>query len=152
MSVKGAIIGDIIGAQYEFCRPSNLDWEKCPLIEDPRWLNFTDDTVMTLAIKKSILDNTDLVKTMVEIGRKYPNSGYGGQFYRWITTDDHSPYGSWGNGSAMRVSFVGEYYSDYAEMQSKAAETASVSHNDKEGIKGAIVTATCIWMVRAGKS
>ncbi|WP_026663088.1 ADP-ribosylglycohydrolase family protein [Butyrivibrio proteoclasticus] len=152
MSVKGAVIGDIIGAQYEFSRPRDLDWEKCPLIEDPRFLYFTDDTVMTLAIKKAILEKADLVQTMVEIGRRYPNSGYGGQFYRWITTDDHSPYGSWGNGSAMRVSYVGEYYDDFDIMQAKAAETAAVSHNDIEGIKGAVVTATCIWMVRQGKS
>ena len=151
MAIKGAILGDILGSQYEFNRPQNLEWWHVP-IYNREACSFTDDTVMTLAIKKAIEENTDLVKTMVEIGRKYPYSGYGGNFYRWIIGEDHSPYNSWGNGSAMRVAFVGEYYEDYEEMQQMAAKTAKVSHNHPEGVKGAIVTATCIWMARHGKS
>ncbi len=151
MAIKGAILGDILGSQYEFGRPQNLDWQHIP-IYNRKACSFTDDTVMTLAIKKAIKEETDLVETMVEIGRKYPYSGYGGKFYRWIVDQDHSPYNSWGNGSAMRVAFVGEYYEDYDEMQQMAIKTAEVSHNHPEGIKGAIVTATCVWMARHGKS
>lgn len=157
MAIKGAVLGDILGSQYEFDRPRNLDWKNVPLISD-LVIGFTDDSVMSLAIKKAIVDSDGrleydkLVDTMVSLGRKYPYCGYGGRFYNWINGEKHEPYNSWGNGSAMRVSFVGEYYDDYDEMQKMAEATAVVSHNHPEGIKGAVVTATCIWMAKHGKS
>ena len=52
----------------------------------------------------------------------------------------------------MTFAFVGEFYEDYDEMQKMASKTAEVSHNHPEGIKGAVVTATCIWMAKHGKS
>lgn len=151
MAVKGAILGDILGSQYEFNRPNNLDWKNVPLFDSTK-IGFTDDTVMTLAIKKAIEEGKDLVETMVEVGRKYPYCGYGQKFFLWVNGKDHTPYNSWGNGSAMRVAFVGEYYDDFDEMQAMAGKTAEVSHNHPEGIKGAVVTATCIWMARHRKS
>lgn len=151
MSVKGAVLGDILGSQYEFGRPDDLDYANVPLIIDGK-ASFTDDTVMTLAIKKAILENRDLTEVMVEVGRHYPSCGYGGNFYSWVLGDVHKPYNSWGNGSAMRVAFAGEYYEDFDEMQQMAAATAAVSHNHPEGIKGAVVTATCIYMAKHGKS
>ena len=151
MAVKGGVLGDILGSQYEFDRPHDLDWKNVPLLIEDK-AGYTDDTVMILAVKKALQKNKDLVRTMVEVGRKHPNCGYGGHFYYWINGEDHSPYNSWGNGSAMRVAFVGEFYDDYEEMQKMAAKTAEVSHNHPEGIKGAVVTATCIWMARHGKS
>jgi type I restriction enzyme M protein len=152
MAVKGAVLGDILGSQYEFNRPRNLDWKEVPLISGLRPISFTDDTVMTLAIKKAIAEGNDLVATMVDVGRRYPDCGYGGTFYRWILGSDHSPYNSWGNGSAMRTAYIGEAFEDYDEMQKKAAEVAAVSHDHPEGIKGAVVTATCIWMARHGNT
>ncbi|MBQ6462803.1 MAG: ADP-ribosylglycohydrolase family protein [Pseudobutyrivibrio sp.] len=151
MAVKGAVLGDILGSQYEFTRPKDLDWINTPLISDYP-LEFTDDTVMTLAIKKALTKGTDLIETMVDVGRKYPHCGYGGTFYRWINGPIHKPYNSWGNGSAMRTSYIGEVFEDYEKMQGVAAEVASVSHNHPEGIKGAVVTSTCIWMAKHGKS
>lgn len=151
MAVKGAVLGDILGSQYEFTRPKDLDWINTPLISDYP-LEFTDDTVMTLAIKKALTKGTDLIETMVDVGRKYPHCGYGGTFYRWINGPIHKPYNSWGNGSAMRTSYIGEVFEDYEKMQRVAAEVASVSHNHPEGIKGAVVTSTCIWMAKHGKS
>ncbi len=151
MAIKGAVLGDILGAQYEFDRPRYLDWRNVPLTAGQA-IGFTDDSVMSLAIKKALAEGKDLVETMVSVGRNYPNCGYGGRFYSWINGDNHEPYNSWGNGSAMRVSFVGEFYDDYDEMQRMAEATAVVSHNHPEGIKGAVVTATCIWMARHGRS
>lgn len=151
MAVKGAVLGDILGSQYEFNRPKKLDWKNVPLVNTTA-MGFTDDTVMMMAIKKAIIEEADLVDTMVEVGRKYPFCGYGGNFYRWINGKNHEPYYSWGNGSAMRVAFVGDYYENYEEMQEMAKKTAEVSHNNPEGIKGAVVTATCIWMAKHGKS
>ncbi len=149
MAIKGAILGDILGSQYEFNRPKDLDYQNVPLIIEGK-AKFTDDTVMTLAIKKAILEHSDFTKTMIEIGRKYPRCGYGGMFFSWIFNNKNMPrpYNSYGNGSAMRVSFVGEYYDDYNQMQEIAKQTALVSHNHPEGVKGAVVTATCIWMAK----
>lgn len=150
MSVLGAIIGDIIGAQYEFGRPSNLDYENVPLI-GKHGVMFTDDTVMTLAIKKAFDQGLDLVKTMQQVGRHYPDCGYGGTFFHWIM-EKASPYNSWGNGSAMRVSYAADFFEDLEDVQEWAKKTAEVSHNHPEGIKGAVVTATCIWMAKNGKT
>ena len=150
MAVKGAILGDILGSQYEFGRPEDLDWKRVPLYRKSKCA-FTDDTVMTLAIKKALVEGKDLTESMVEIGKHYPFAGYGGNFEGWIFGEEHKPYNSWGNGSAMRVSFVGEYYEEYDEMQQIAAKTAELSHNHPEGIKGAVVTASCIWMARHGQ-
>ncbi len=151
MAVKGAVLGDILGSQFEFDRPQNTDWRHVPIYSKEK-CRFTDDTVMTLAIKKALAEGADLTESMVKIGRRYPQCGYGRKFAEWILKDDHKPYGSWGNGSAMRASFVGEHYEDYEEMQQMAAKTAEVSHNHPEGIKGAVVTATCIWMAGHGRS
>lgn len=152
MAVKGAILGDILGSQYEFKRPKNLDYNHIPLLIEDK-ASFTDDTVMTLAIKKAILEQGDYATTMAEVGSKYPWCGYGQMFFRWIfSKKERKPYNSFGNGSAMRVSFVGEYFENYEQMQEVAKQTAIVSHNHPEGIKGAIVTATCIWMGKHGKS
>ena len=83
MAVKGAVLGDILGSQYEFNRPRNLDWKEVSLISGLRPIGFTDDTVMTLAIKKAIVEGLDLTDTMVRIGRRYPNCGYGGRGVLW---------------------------------------------------------------------
>lgn len=150
MAVLGAVLGDIAGSQFEFDKPRNVDHKHCGLFTE--YCTFTDDTVMTLAIKKAITQGLDLTRTMQNMGRYYPDSGYGGNFYRWIFSRYPKPYNSYGNGSAMRVSFVGEYYEDLNDVMQVAEETAAVSHNHPEGIKGAVVTAVCIWMAKHGKS
>lgn len=150
MAVVGAILGDIAGSQYEFHRPEGLDFHHCELFTER--CRFTDDTVMTLAVKKAILEKKDLTDTMREIGQLYPDSGYGGNFYYWMFGERPKPYNSFGNGSAMRVSFVGEYFQDISEVIHAAEKTALVSHNHPEGVKGAVVTAVCIWMAKNGKS
>lgn len=151
MAIKGAILGDILGSTYEFGRPKDLGWVNVPLL-DEKTAHFTDDTVMTLAVKKAIIEGRDFTDTMVELGRKYPDRGYGEHFHKWFMKNDHMPYNSWGNGSAMRVSFIGEYFEDYDKIQEAAAKSAAVSHDHPEGIKGAVVTATCIWLAKHEKS
>jgi ADP-ribosylglycohydrolase len=83
-------------------------------------------------------------------GRKYPNAGYGGAFYKWIFAVESQPYNSWGNGSAMRVSPVGFAFATVEEVLHEAERTAIVSHNHPEGIKGAQATALAIFMARKG--
>ena len=150
MAVIGAILGDIAGSQFEFDRPKNLDWKHCELFTDQ--CEFTDDTVMTLAVKKTIDEGEDYTWVMQHLGRAYPTAGYGGRFNHWLYDDHPAPYGSLGNGSAMRVSYVGEHFENVEDVIAEAEKSAAVTHDHPEGIKGAVVTAVCIWMARHGKS
>jgi ADP-ribosylglycohydrolase len=109
---------------------------------------FTDDTVLTIAIAKAILDDRNYVKTVREIGRKYPHVGYGGSFIHWLRSTAPKPYHSWGNGSAMRVSPVGFAFDTVDTVLQEAARTAEISHNHPEGVKGAQATALSIYLAR----
>ena len=73
-------------------------------------------------------------------------------FYRWLRTANPKPYGSFGNGSAMRVSSAGWLYDTLEATRHAACLTAEVTHNHPEGIKGAEATASAIWLARNGKS
>lgn len=142
----GAIIGDIVGSTREWHNVKTEDFELLP-----QGSRFTDDTVMTLAVAKWLMDdpshNADsLVRIMQDMGRRYPNAGYGGMFRRWLNSDNPQPYGSYGNGSAMRVSPVGMYAKSLDEALELARITASVTHNHPEGIKGAQAVAAAVYM------
>ena len=149
----GAIVGDIVGSVYEFQNTKTTEFEL--------FLNgksrFTDDTVMTLAVAKWLLTDREhsssgLVKSMQELGRRYPDAGYGGSFMHWIWSDTPRPYGSWGNGAGMRVSPVGLYADTLDEALCLAKVSAEVTHNHPEGIKGAQAIAACMFLCRIGTS
>ena len=75
LPIIGAILGDIVGAPYELAgtRIKNTDF---PLFKDGS--SFTDDTVLTLAIAKWILNPESEPKDIVhELGRKYIGVGFG---------------------------------------------------------------------------
>lgn len=149
--VLGAIAGDMIGVPYEwYCKQGLEIPEGFPLWTDKS--HFSDDTVMTIAVAEWLLDlplNTDkLIKLMQKWGRKYRNAGYGHMFGKWIDSDDPQPYGSFGNGSAMRVSPVGCAFKTQATTLEVAEQSAIVSHNHIEGIKGAKCVADAIWYIR----
>ena len=150
MAIVGTILGDIAGSQYEFQRPKNLNWKKCELFTDNCY--FTDDTVMTLAAKIAVKNNISFTNSYRKLGRKYPNAGYGGMFDSWLRWDDEKPYNSFGNGSAMRCSYIGEHFNTEKEVIEWATKSAECTHNHHEGIKGAVVTSMCIYMARTGAS
>lgn len=153
----GALLGDMIGAPYEFDRSSKT--KEFPLFS--RYSCFTDDSVMTIAVAEALLDtlgqpdesiSAELVASMQKWGRKYPLAGFGGMFRRWLQNDNPKPYGSYGNGSAMRVSSAGWLFDDLDTTRRMAALTASVTHNHPEGIKGAEAAASAIFLARTGSS
>ena len=150
MAIIGAILGDIAGSQYEFRRPKNLDWKKCELFTDN--CCFTDDTVMTLATKLAIKNDIPFSDAYRKLGREYPNVGYGERFDSWLRWDGNRPYNSFGNGSAMRCSYIGEYFNTEKDVIEWATKSAKCTHNHPEGIKGAVVTSLCIYMARTGAS
>ena len=152
----GAILGDIIGSPFEFDRGNKT--KAFPLFSKKS--KFTDDSVMTIAVAEALMDageNADeettcncLIKSMKKWGQKYPKAGYGARFYHWVLSDDPKPYGSYGNGSAMRVSAAGWLYDTQERTLEVAEWTAKVTHNHPEGIKGAKATAGIMFMARTG--
>lgn len=143
----GAVAGDVIGSVYEW---HNIKTKQFPLFS-PRCF-FTDDTVLTVALADSILTGVSFAENMKTYYRLYPDRGYGSSFGDWAQSDNPSPYGSWGNGAAMRISPVGYAFGDLDEVLRKAKEFTEVTHNHPEGIKGAQATAACIFLARAGKT
>ena len=150
--IIGAIAGDVIGSAYEFNPTREYGFE----LFTPK-STFTDDTVLTMANALWLLEDEQhthesLVAIMLDMCRKYPGRGYGGRFANWINDSDPQPYGSFGNGSAMRVSPVGYYAQTLDEALELAKISAEVTHNHPEGIKGAQATAAAIFLVRQGKT
>ena len=154
----GAILGDIIGSPFEFDRGSKT--KEFDLFT--RGCGFTDDSVMTVAIAEALLAvgsdageseiKEAAAANMQDWGRRYPHAGYGGKFRQWLKERNPKPYGSYGNGSAMRVSAAGWLYPTIERTREVAELTAAVTHNHPEGIKGAVATASCIFLARNGAS
>ena len=148
--IMGAICGDILGAHYEFNATKDYNFQLFP--PQSRW---TDDTAMTIALARWLLGErtpANLINHMVKIGTSYPNAGFGGRFKRWLHSEDHPSMGSFGNGSAMRVSPVGLIATSLEEALSLAEMSARVSHDHPEGIQGAQAVAAAIYLARTGSS
>ncbi len=165
----GAIVGDIVGSRFEFNNHRDKDFE---LFANGCFA--TDDSVMTLAVAKALMEtekNVDTsindyrldgnyhrllgelaVRYMREIGRKYPDCGYGGMFARWIFSDDPKPYRSFGNGAAMRIGPAGFIARTETEAVKLSETITSVTHNHREGIKGAEATSVAVYLARRGFS
>lgn len=164
----GAIIGDIVGSRFEFHNIKTKDFD---LFTND--CLFTDDTVMTIAVADAIMasfhhpmgpyemDDKEfntfknvLPVCLKEWGRRYPGRGYGGRFQKWLDSDQLTGYGSYGNGSAMRVSpcawavKTGGFHHEYEQLSPLAAMSAEPTHNHPEGIKGAEEVARAIWYMR----
>ena len=158
----GAIVGDIVGSVYEFDNIKTKDFpffgprpNANPNYSDNGRANgecfFTDDTVLTIAVADWLLaDNDDLADRLAHYTFTYPNRGYGGMYASWASAWDRQPYGSYGNGSAMRVSPVAWFAKDQVQVLELAEASASVTHSHPEGIKGAQATALAIWLARQG--
>lgn len=146
-TIIGAIAGDVIGSVYEWHNVKTTDFKLFS-----RLSKFTDDTVLTVAVADSILNKKDFAKTIWDYGRNYFDRGYGGNFRKWLKSEDRKPYGSYGNGSAMRASATGFAASSLEEALELAKQSAEVTHNHKEGIKGAQATAAAIFLAKTAKS
>lgn len=139
----GAIAGDIIGSVYE---QNGIKTKDFPLFHPQ--CEFTDDTVLTVAVADAILSGGTYLESIRKMARRYPNAGYGASFLRWMHSHDARPYNSWGNGSAMRVSPVGYAFTNEDEVLRHARQTAEITHNHPEGIKGAEATALAVFLAR----
>ena len=143
----GAIAGDIIGSVYEGSPIKTTDF---PLFSPG--CRFTDDTVLTVAVAEAILSGRGYAEAVHDFGNRYPRAGYGGSFVRWLQARDPGPYGSWGNGSAMRVSPVGWAFGSEDEVLEQARLSASITHDHPEGVRGAQAVALAVFLARTGSS
>lgn len=150
MAIIGAILGDIAGSRWEFDRPGGLDYEHIQLFTNDCFC--TDDTVLSVATKYAIQNNVPFAKAYNYFGNEYIDYGYGDMFLQWLIFDNKDPYGSCGNGSAMRISPVIDFAKSKEEAIMYATRSAECTHNHEEGIKGAVVTAVCGWMAKNGAS
>ena len=151
----GAIIGDIVGSRFEFDNHRSKHFE---LFDKDCFV--TDDSIMSLAVCDAILKAKDnygeldnqAIQSMQEIGRKYPDCGYGASFLRWMFTNNPKPYNSFGNGAAMRVSACGFAATSIDEAIKLSYYVTAISHNHREGLKGAEAVAVAIYLARYGKT
>jgi ADP-ribosylglycohydrolase len=143
LCLLGAVAGDVIGSVYEFAHQQEYDF---PLFTARS--RITDDSVLTLAIADAILSGRRYLECVREYGLTYPGHGYGGFFSHWLHADNPQPYGSYGNGSAMRVSAVGWAFDTLKEVLLEAKRSAEITHNHPEGIKGAQAVAAAIFLAR----
>ncbi len=141
----GAIAGDIIGSIFEFTNVKSEDFEFFA-----KGTRFTDDSVLTIATADAILHGKGYAEAYKEWSRKFIGAGYGARFLNWVRSDNMSPYGSFGNGSAMRVSPVGYAYNTLEDVLEESQRSADVTHNHLEGIKGAQSVASAIFLARTG--
>ena len=146
MAIIGAVLGDIAGSRIEFRRDPDFDWKTAPLFTDK--CRFTDDSVMSIATKYAVINGFSFETAYRKFGKKYPYAGYGPMFKRWIFDPAMGPYGSYGNGSAMRVSYIADAFSG-DDLLEQAAKSAMCTHDHKDGIKGAQVTAAIIEMAKS---
>jgi type I restriction enzyme M protein len=151
--MMGAIIGDIAGSRFEFANHRSKDFE----LLHPSCF-FTDDTVLTLAVGRAVLETRDdrsrlpsaTVEAMRGIGRHYPNCGWGLRFGRWLDSGDPRPYGSFGNGAAMRVSACGIAARDLDDAVLLSGMVTGVTHDHPEGLKGAEAVVAAMFLARSG--
>ena len=149
----GAIIGDIVGSCFEFNNHKSKEFElfnvDCEVTDD----SITNKIVNPIINHDKNSDYYSMIESMTirymqEIGRKYPNCGYGGMFYHWVFSSNPKPYNSFGNGAAMRISPVGFVARTEDEVCKLSKVITSTTHNHDEGIKGAEATAVAIFMAR----
>lgn len=147
----GTIIGDIAGSHYEQVNIKTKDFK----FMDKKISSFSDDTVATLAVCKSLLECNNIntlkdifINNMVTIGRNHSQCGFGGDFFKWIVTDNHEPYGSYGNGAAMRVGCCGIVGKTLEEVKELSKIITGVSHNHEESFKGAEAVSVSVFMAK----
>lgn len=164
----GAAAGDVCGSIYEH---HNIKEKISENLLCTPYCSFTDDTVMTCAVAVGIIrgikdlpdewykfsSNRHSVRdsirdAMREYGKKYPAVGYGEGFLSWLIEPNPKPYNSFGNGSAMRVSFAGWIAKTLEEAEVLAEISADITHSHPDGIKGAKAVAGAIYTLKKGGS
>lgn len=157
-AMLGAIYGDIIGSYYEIHSTKDYNFEL------NRNCTFTDDTVLSAAVCKAILANSenisfiDVKKRAFEYAvqyksfyRKYPHAGYGSMFISWAKDNELGVQHSYGNGAAMRVVPIGYAYNTLKQVLVQTKASCYYTHNHSEAIAGAKAVSGSVFLARNGK-
>lgn len=143
----GAILGDIVGSRFE-ARGKSHKSKLFDLFTPDN--HFTDDTVLTVAVADALLTGSNYADVFRDYFERYPYAGYGGQYKKWASDSSAEAYGSWGNGSAMRVSPVGWWAASLDDALTMAEKTAMPTHGHYEAVIGAQAVAGAIYLARSG--
>ena len=146
----GAVLGDIAGSKWEFFQVNEYYREGMDILQKDSF--YTDDTVLYCATKYAIKNNISYGEAYKMFANLYPDHSYGGRFLGWMRSEKSEPYNSFGNGSAMRVGYIGEYFTTKEEVIAEATKSAECTHNHPEGIKSAVCTAVCTFLAKKGMS
>ena len=155
----GGICGEVFGSKYEL-EKDKQKVKKLAGKKDMKVLKsmtYTDDTILSLAIAKWLLDDPEhskdsLIDLFRHFANRYQTYSFGRKFQEWVKSSDRAPYGAGSNGSAMRVAPVAWYAHSLDECLALAKTTAEVTHNSPEGIRGAQAVAAAIYLNRTGSS
>ncbi len=137
-------LGDIIGSVYEgrqwideslqIVQSLPLDENLAPnILKKDKFIrssySWTDDSLCTLALYHSYINNSDPIKSLVYFCKKYESeaTGFGKSFRNWL--DNPIPYHSFGNGAIMRIGFIPYLDITCEEKISLAYDYTSLSHN-----------------------
>jgi ADP-ribosylglycohydrolase len=140
----GGIAGDIIGSRWEGSGFKQKEFE----LFDPT-VRPTDDTVLTVAVADCLLHERDYTAAFHAYFRDYPRAGYGAWFTEWALARSRKPYGSYGNGAAMRVSPIAWAFESLSEVAAEAQRSAAVTHDHPEAMRAAEATAVAILLARS---
>ena len=167
-SLKGVCIGDAFGESFFGETRDVLNHIERRVMPKTTW-EFTDDTVMALAVYEQIERNQNINQDelALEFSKKHDldvNRGYGatarrilreigeGQSWREISKAVFDGMGSMGNGASMRVSSIGGfYYDDLEKVKLLAIKSAEITHSNIEGITGAIAVAVGVALATQSK-
>ncbi|KNY27216.1 ADP-ribosylglycohydrolase family protein [Pseudobacteroides cellulosolvens] len=157
-SLIGLSVGDAFGETFFGEEKQILDRITKRELKPPLW-HFTDDTVMGIAIYKTLeqygeIRQDKLAKLFADNYSKDWHRGYGGTAHSilrsigsgesWLISSRKAfdGMGSMGNGAAMRAAPIGAYfYDDIKKIKEQARFSAEVTHFNEEGIAGAIAVA-----------
>ena len=146
----GSILGDIAGSRFEFSKPTGFDHRTVSRFG--AGCRYTDDTVLTIATKYALLNDLSYAKAYGRFGRMYRGVGYGTLFQRWLDSHSEKGYGSYGNGAAMRVSYIAYHFDTLEKVEEEAKKSAMCTHDHEEGWKAAVATAGLVFLARQGES
>lgn len=130
----GAILGDLAGQPHEF--PAKGGQRNNILIHNPN-SHFTDDTIMTLATAKCLIDeNYNFGEMYKIIGNIYKGDYYGKMFKEWLTTPPNTTLDSFGNGCLMRVSPI--MYMEKEKRLPLLLDSVLTTHRNEISIKSVL--------------
>lgn len=155
----GAIYGDVIGSYYEIHCIKDYDFKF------QNESTFTDDSVLTVAVCKAILNDPKHI-TRWQLRKRglkyagqykqyysyYPNAGFGNMFSQWAKNRAYTINRSYANGAAMRAVPIGYAYDSVEQVLLQAKASCYYTHNNREAIKATQAVACSVFLAHRGES